>query len=177
MRRSLDWGPVDAHELIEPDHQCCPTCAAASVEATRGYLSDAIEVLEDVLRAHRQMQEVIARSASLLELASRAGLPAAPGADLPPIAIATAAPVGAGRRRTRRSAETTGARSDRVLTERELEVLVQVTRGHTNRQIARQLGISEKTVKNHLSAVFEKVGASDRTQAALYAIRVGLVPA
>ena len=59
---------------------------------------------------------------------------------------------------------------DDVLTPREQSVLSLVASGLTNRQIARHLKISEKTVKNHLTAIFPKIGASDRTQAAIYAI-------
>jgi DNA-binding NarL/FixJ family response regulator len=43
-----------------------------------------------------------------------------------------------------------------------------------NKQIARRLGISEKTVKSHLTNVFRHLGVSDRTQAAMYAVREGL---
>ncbi|MEW6523087.1 MAG: response regulator transcription factor [Bacillota bacterium] len=60
------------------------------------------------------------------------------------------------------------------LTGRETEVLSLVAAGMTNSQIARTLFISEKTVKNHLSRVFEKLGVSDRTNAALLAVRHGL---
>ncbi|QMU73982.1 response regulator transcription factor [Streptacidiphilus sp. P02-A3a] len=62
----------------------------------------------------------------------------------------------------------------RSLTLRQLGVLRLVAQGLTNRRIARDLAISEKTVKNHLSAIFPKIGAADRTQAALYALRAGL---
>jgi DNA-binding NarL/FixJ family response regulator len=67
-----------------------------------------------------------------------------------------------------------GAADDTLaaLTPREQEVLHWVSRGLTNRQIARTLGIVEKTVKNHLYAIFAKLGVSDRTQAALFAINV-----
>lgn len=61
------------------------------------------------------------------------------------------------------------------LTERETEVLALLARGESNKQIARSLGIREKTVKTHVSAILRKLGASSRTQAALYAARVGLV--
>jgi NarL family two-component system response regulator LiaR len=61
------------------------------------------------------------------------------------------------------------------LTEREIEVLTLVGEGHSNREIAAQLVISEKTVKNHISNIFSKLHVCDRTQAALYAIRTGLV--
>ena len=60
------------------------------------------------------------------------------------------------------------------LTEREREVLRLVTTGLANKQIARSLGISEKTVKGHLTHVFQAIGVTDRTQAALWAERNGL---
>lgn len=56
-----------------------------------------------------------------------------------------------------------------VLTERESEVLEAVRRGLANKQIARELGISERTVKAHLTNVFQRLGVTDRTQAALWA--------
>lgn len=62
-----------------------------------------------------------------------------------------------------------------LLTAREREVLVLVSQGKSNRRVASSLGISEKTVRNHLSAVFSKVGASDRTQAVVMGIRGGIV--
>jgi len=61
------------------------------------------------------------------------------------------------------------------LTEREIEVLTLVGQGLSNKEIAGQLVISEKTVKNHISNIFSKLHICDRTQAALYAIRKGLV--
>ncbi len=67
------------------------------------------------------------------------------------------------------------AADDPGLTERELEVLRLVGHGASNREIAASLFISEKTAKNHMTHIFEKIGVSDRTQAALYAVRVGLV--
>jgi DNA-binding NarL/FixJ family response regulator len=60
------------------------------------------------------------------------------------------------------------------LTGREREVLVALTEGLANKQIARRLGISEKTVKAHLTSVFQRIGVADRTQAALWAQRNGL---
>jgi DNA-binding NarL/FixJ family response regulator len=62
------------------------------------------------------------------------------------------------------------------LSEREREVLVLVGSGLANKQIARALGISEKTVKGHLTRVFQAIGVQDRTQAALWAERNGLLP-
>jgi DNA-binding NarL/FixJ family response regulator len=57
-----------------------------------------------------------------------------------------------------------------TLTDREREVLDLVRQGFANKQIARRLGISERTVKAHLTRVFSSLGVSDRTQAALWAI-------
>jgi len=59
------------------------------------------------------------------------------------------------------------------LTAREREVLALVVAGLANKQIARRLGISEKTVKGHLTNLFQRIGVADRTQAALWAERTG----
>src|SRR5271156_4444367 len=61
------------------------------------------------------------------------------------------------------------------LTPREHEVLTCITRGQSNRDIAQQLGIAEKTVRIHVSSVLDKMGVRDRTQAAICAIQRGLV--
>ncbi len=68
-----------------------------------------------------------------------------------------------------------GERRKPLLTARELEVLRLIARGLPNKLIARELGVSEKTVKTHVSNVLGKLGVTDRTQAALYALRHGLV--
>jgi DNA-binding NarL/FixJ family response regulator len=57
------------------------------------------------------------------------------------------------------------------LTERETEVLTAVREGLSNKQIARRLAISEKTVKSHLGRIFQRLGVTDRTQAAVWASR------
>jgi NarL family two-component system response regulator LiaR len=61
------------------------------------------------------------------------------------------------------------------LTPREREVLVLIGRGMANKVIALELSLSEKTVKAHVSSILAKLGVHDRTQAALYAVREGLV--
>jgi len=61
------------------------------------------------------------------------------------------------------------------LTPREVEVLTLIAEGLCNKDIARELSISEKTVKNHINNIFSKLHLYDRTQAMLYAIRKGLV--
>ena len=61
------------------------------------------------------------------------------------------------------------------LTGREIEILKLLATGLANKQIARRLGISEKTVRNHVSHMYEKLRIYDRSQAVLYAVRKGLV--
>ena len=77
--------------------------------------------------------------------------------------------------RPRRSlAARRAASGDVELTAREREVLALVIAGDANKQIARALGISEKTVKGHLTNLFQRIGVADRTQAALWAERNGI---
>jgi NarL family two-component system response regulator LiaR len=61
------------------------------------------------------------------------------------------------------------------LTPRELEVLAELARGRANKAIAFELGVSERTVKTHVSNILGKLGCTDRTQAAVYAVEHGLV--
>ena len=64
-----------------------------------------------------------------------------------------------------------------LLTQRELEVLRLVARGMSNREIASELALAEKTVKTHVSNILQKLHLADRTQAALYAVREHLADA
>ena len=78
------------------------------------------------------------------------------------------------RRLTRRWLENcSNARRDRQeqseITEREREVLLLVMEGLANKQIARRLEITERTVKAHLTSIFQRIGVTDRTQAAMWA--------
>src|SRR5829696_5638458 len=68
-----------------------------------------------------------------------------------------------------------GDRDGEDLTAREGEVLALIARGMSDKRIAFELGVSEKTVKNHVSHVLAKLGVPDRTSAALHAVRSGLV--
>ncbi|HZU67692.1 MAG TPA: response regulator transcription factor [Ktedonobacteraceae bacterium] len=69
-----------------------------------------------------------------------------------------------------------GSSSITALTEKELEIIRYVAAGMSNREIADRLAYSEKTVKNYLSVIFQKLGIRDRTQAAIFALRQGLIP-
>ena len=71
--------------------------------------------------------------------------------------------------------ELAGGPQSELLTERQLDVLRLIGRGLPNKLIARELVVSEKTVKTHVSNILSKLELSDRTQAALYAVRNGLV--
>ena len=62
-----------------------------------------------------------------------------------------------------------------LLTSREMEVLIQVANGMFNKEIANLLGISERTVKNHVSNIFKKIDVNDRTQAAVFAIKNDII--
>lgn len=66
-----------------------------------------------------------------------------------------------------------GADGVSVLTERELDILRLVAQGLDNNEIGAELGLSEKTVRNRLTVIFEKLHVNNRTQAALYALRKG----
>ena len=61
------------------------------------------------------------------------------------------------------------------LTKREIEVLKAISAGLLNKEIATNLGISERTVKNHISNIFKKIDVADRTQAAVFAIKNNIV--
>jgi DNA-binding NarL/FixJ family response regulator len=94
-----------------------------------------------------------------IRTAADGNLVLAPGAAAPLTAPAGAAAQG---------------RGARALTGRERQVLALIARGRSNREIAREFGVAEKTVKTHVSSVLAKLGVQDRTQAALYAVRHGL---
>jgi DNA-binding NarL/FixJ family response regulator len=67
------------------------------------------------------------------------------------------------------------ADDDRVITKREEEVLQLIADGCSTPEVAEQLYISQKTVKNHLASIYQKLDARDRTQAVLQAVRMGIV--
>jgi DNA-binding NarL/FixJ family response regulator len=71
--------------------------------------------------------------------------------------------------------EVPGPERPETLTERETEVLLQLAQGKSNKEIAATLVITEKTVRTHVSNILAKLGVTSRTQAALHAVRSGLV--
>jgi len=75
----------------------------------------------------------------------------------------------------KKSAESNQRTVKPLLSSREREVLQLVTQGFRNREIGKELFISEQTVKNHLHNIFDKLGVSDRLELALYAIRHRLI--
>lgn len=72
--------------------------------------------------------------------------------------------------------EAAGAGPLGTLTQRERDVLRELAKGKSNKEIGRILDLTEGTVKGYVSAIFEKIGVNDRTQAALFAHRSGMVP-
>ncbi len=75
----------------------------------------------------------------------------------------------------RRLAVPSPAEEDRVITKREEEVLQLIADGCSTPEVAERLYISQKTVKNHLASIYQKLDARDRTQAVLQAVRMGIV--
>jgi DNA-binding NarL/FixJ family response regulator len=69
-----------------------------------------------------------------------------------------------------------GRRNEYSLTEREHDILALLAEGRSNRDIAQRLFLSEKTVKAHLAAIFRKLGVTNRTQAAMVAVQMGVGP-
>jgi DNA-binding NarL/FixJ family response regulator len=112
--------------------------------------------LEAAIRAVHRGEPLLAPEAAAVVMARVAGESTAPEAD-----ATTASPAD-------------HPDLDR-LTAREREVLAGLGRGVSNRQLAAELFVAEKTVKTHVSSVLAKLRLADRTQAALYAVRVGLV--
>ncbi|HEV7935086.1 MAG TPA: response regulator transcription factor [Actinomadura sp.] len=146
-----------------------------------------VEATEAITRAHPDVKVVVLTSFGEVERVHAALAAGAAGyllKDADPAEVATAIRAAAAgevhldsavaRQLTRRiRAPQVGLAS---LTAREREILVLVARGQSNREIADSLGISERTARTHVSNMLTKLQLSSRTQAALLAIREGLIP-
>jgi DNA-binding NarL/FixJ family response regulator len=146
-----------------------------------------VEATEAITRAHPDVKVVVLTSFGEVERVHAALAAGAAGyllKDADPAEVATAIRAAAAgevhldsavaRQLTRRiRAPQVGLAS---LTAREREILVLVARGQSNREIADTLGISERTARTHVSNMLTKLQLSSRTQAALLAIREGLIP-
>jgi len=142
------------------------------VEATRRILADAPDVHVVVLTSFADRQRILdALEAGASGYLLKDGDPAQV-ADAVRVAAAGESPLDPKAARVlldvRREQRPAQAAADR-LTGREREVLDLVGQGMANKQIARRLGIAERTVKAHLTNVFQAIGVTDRTQAALWA--------
>jgi DNA-binding NarL/FixJ family response regulator len=147
-----------------------------------------VEATEAIARAHPGVKVVVLTSFGEVERVHAALAAGAAGyllKDADPDEVATAVRAAAAgevhldsavaRQLTRRmAAPLVGLTS---LTTREREILTLVAQGHSNRDIADRLVISERTARTHVSNVLAKLQLSSRTQAALLAIREGLIPA
>ena len=144
---------------------------------------DGIAVLRELRDAGLRARALVLTSATdreLVALAVHAGAAGFLYKDIDPDALVRAlrsvhdghtllAPEAAGS--LLRSGAAPAVRGIGALTGREREVLAQIAEGRSNREIARLLRLSEKTVKTHVSSVLAKLGVADRTQAALLAVR------
>jgi DNA-binding NarL/FixJ family response regulator len=145
---------------------------------------DGIAVLRELRDSRRGARALVLTSApdrSLVSLAVQAGAAGFLYKDVDPDALVRAirsvhdghtllAPDAAGSL-LRSGAAAPAVQGIGALTAREREVLAQIADGRSNREIARLLRVSEKTVKTHVSSVLAKLGVADRTQAALLAVR------
>jgi DNA-binding NarL/FixJ family response regulator len=141
---------------------------------------DGVEVLHELRRRELPTRVLVVTSytdRSRLLPAIRAGARGYLSKEVDPPALAAAVrAVHAGHLLLEPDAVTqlAGGTTGSTLTTREREVLVLLAEGRSNREIARALLVSEKTVKTHVSNILLKLGLADRTQAALYAVRTGL---
>jgi DNA-binding NarL/FixJ family response regulator len=145
---------------------------------------DGIAVLRELRDSGRGVRALVLTSApdrTLVSLAVQAGAAGFLYKDVDPDALVRAirsvhdghtllAPDAAGSL-LRSGAAASAVQGIGALTAREREVLAQIADGRSNREIARLLRVSEKTVKTHVSSVLAKLGVADRTQAALLAVR------
>lgn len=140
---------------------------------------DGLAVLHELRRLKLPCRVLVVTSfPDRMAVAIRAGARGYLSKDVDPVALVAAVrSVAAGHLLLEPSAAEalmTGPAISETLTAREREVLTLLAEGRSNREIARALTVSEKTVKTHVSSILLKLGLADRTQAAVYAVRQGL---
>ncbi|HJR24464.1 MAG TPA: response regulator transcription factor [Acidimicrobiales bacterium] len=125
------------------------------------------EVLADAIRAGAS--GYLVKDCSTEEVADAIRMAASGDTDLSPLLAASMLD------EVRRLEAPTPADEEHVITKREEEVLQRIADGCSTSEVAAQLYISQKTVKNHLASIYQKLDARDRTQAVLQAVRMGIV--
>ena len=125
------------------------------------------DVLADAIRAGAS--GYLVKDCSTEEVADAIRMAASGDTDLSPLLAASMLD------EVRRLEAPTPADEEHVITKREEEVLQRIADGCSTSEVAAQLFISQKTVKNHLASIYQKLDARDRTQAVLQAVRMGIV--
>jgi DNA-binding NarL/FixJ family response regulator len=125
------------------------------------------DVLADAIRAGAS--GYLVKDCSTEEVAEAIRMAASGDTDLSPLLAASMLD------EVRRLEAPTPADEEHVITKREEEVLQRIADGCSTSEVAAQLYISQKTVKNHLASIYQKLDARDRTQAVLQAVRMGIV--
>jgi DNA-binding NarL/FixJ family response regulator len=125
------------------------------------------DVLADAIRAGAS--GYLVKDCSTEEVAEAIRMAASGDTDLSPLLAASMLD------EVRRLEAPTPADEEHVITKREEEVLQRIADGCSTSEVAAQLFISQKTVKNHLASIYQKLDARDRTQAVLQAVRMGIV--
>ncbi|WP_202901978.1 response regulator transcription factor [Thermogemmatispora carboxidivorans] len=182
---------ADGPEALRVIRQLCPDVVLLDISMpqldglalTRQLAEELPQVAIIILTMHRQHPQVLRaikngargyllKSASSQELIRAIRTVHAGGALIEP---ELTGPVLAELRRLSQQPGAPGAPTLNDLTEKEIEIIRYVAQGMSNREIAAQLSYSEKTVKNYLSVIFQKLGIRDRTQAAIFGLRQGLL--
>ena len=125
------------------------------------------DVLADAIRAGAS--GYLVKDCSTEEVAEAIRMAASGDTDLSPLLAASMLD------EVRRLEAPSPADEEHVITKREEEVLQRIADGCSTSEVAAQLYISQKTVKNHLASIYQKLDARDRTQAVLQAVRMGIV--
>lgn len=161
-RQGKNYDGEKIEEICREREACEERCR--TLEEKKAFLSRHISTLEEVLS--RQKVEN-GEDTGKLEMDK------AESQELTAIDTEQGMKLEAGREEWRKP-DTEGDEKINSLTEREKEILCQVAEGMLNKEIAASLDISEQTVKNHISNIFQKLDVADRTQAAVFAIKNGL---